>query len=208
MQTSPIYQVNTGIKMFVSPRDPLTPTTSHPKIDIMGRTVLSVDLWTPLLTKYPIVGEGNVSLSLTFDGVEVMSSSGNNVRLVDGLEGRVDFLLVRKPGVIAAPGVGTVSILYNGMELLNDSVVIVQPGERVAPVCHAGVRGLLDTGLHVAEEYVEPSEELEGVYILYLGATNQLIRGMVYKCMYVDDAFAWVPKSAGIDDNLRVAEWE
>jgi hypothetical protein len=129
------------------------------------------------------------------------------VDLSKGLDGIAVFSLAPVAGAVISTGAAQMSVAVDGTTVLNDSVSIV-PAPVPNPVGCGCPAAPAMTNLGVVEQYMEPSEELTGQYVLYLGATGQLIRGCVYKCELVDGSWAWVPKTDAADDNLRLVEWQ
>jgi hypothetical protein len=203
---SPTYHyVNTETRLFVNPLDCEIPSSEHPCIPITGEATLAMKLLLPNGQPYPMSDRSSASLGVTMDGVLIFTSISQDIR--EGLDGAIVFSLNPVKGVVMNTGTAQMSVLVDGVFVLNDSVSLVG-----APVPNPVGCGCPEyprmTNLGVIEQYVEPSEEMTGQYVLYLGATGQLIRGCIYKCDLVDGSYAWVPKTDPADDNLRLIEWQ
>lgn len=200
--------VNTDLKLFVNPLDIDVPSSEHPCLPLAGAAVVTLRFVQATGNPYALTERDALAVYVTLDGQLVYGCQSHlDMKLNQGLDGYVTFSLNRNLDTAISTGTAQMSVVVNGVVLLNDSVSIVDApmpnpvgcGCRTAPVM---------TNLGVIEEYIAPSEELDKQYVLYLGATGQLIRGCVYKCSNVDGTWTWVPKTDPADDNLRLVEWQ
>ena len=205
---APTYHyVNTSTGLFTSPFDCEVPSTEHPCIPATGRAVLSLRFIQPNGAPMAISDRSKAAMYVTMDGALVFKASGVDVDISAGLDGIAVFSLSPLVGVTVQTGVAQASVVIDGVQVLNDSVSVTP-----APVPNPVGCGCPDTpvmtNLGVIEQYMTPSESMTGQYVLYLGATGQLIRGCIYKCESVDGSWAWVPKTDPADDNFRLIEWQ
>ena len=207
MPSPTFHYVNTETRLFVNPLDCEIPSSEHPCVPSTGRAVLSIRFLQPNGATLAISDRSRAAMAVTMDGAMVFTAMGNDVDLSKGLDGIVVFSLAPVSGVVISTGAAQMSVVVDGTTILNDSVSIV-PAPAPNPVGCGCSEAPKMTNCGVIEQYMEPSEELSGQYVLYLGATGQLIRGCVYKCEFVDGSWAWVPKTDQADDNLRLIEWQ
>lgn len=202
---NPIHYVNVETKLFVDPSDPQVPSVQHPCIPISGG-ILNVVLLTTLGYPYPVTDGSTAVCTVTQKGRAVLSSGAVGFRASDGLSGRLSFDLRPVPGSVTTVGLAIVSILLSD-NILVDSVQITELPSAPSVGCGCQAPPAM-SNLGVIESYIEPSADLLGQYVLYLGPTGQLIRGCVYKCDLIDGTYTWTPKTDSADDKLRVIEWQ
>lgn len=202
-----LHYVNTDLGLFANPNDIEVPSAEHPCIPLFGRFSLALlfkrgNGWT-----MPLSDRASVSMLVTQDGRTVFSVSGNDVDLSRGLDGIAAFLMRPIENVRLSTGSAQMSVMVDGSVVLNDSVAVVEAPTLNPVGCGCVERPDL-SGLEVIEQYVEPSDEMEGRYVLYLGPTAQLVKDCVYLCEQVDGSWTWIRKTEPSGDDLRLVEWE
>ena len=202
-----LHYVNTDLKLFANPNDIEVPSAEHPCIPVFGRFSLALLFKQGNGWNMPLSDRASVSMLVTQDGRTVFSVSGNDVDLSRGLEGIVAFLMRPLEGVELSTGSAQMSVLVDGNIVLNDSVAMVEAPSYNPVGCGCAEPSSL-SDLEVIEQYVEPSEEMEGKYVLYLGPMAQLVKGCVYLCEQVDGSWTWIRKTEPSGDDLRLVEWE